>query len=155
MTNANHVLAKEGILTAFSIAKRVTVKDVKRLKDKFKNTKNQTLEELMRKAILDETQTAIESNQIPGLILSGDKSDNEEKRLITDLTYFASIIAKKMNEKNTDKYHACYIINAIVNMLGLSENDFDEFHRRFSKYRNGDSDDGEEGDDYGAGDTDE
>ncbi len=146
MTGANHILAKEGILTAFSIAKRVTVKDVKRLKEKFKNVKTDKLQGALREAVLEETQAAIETNQIPGLIVTGDNSSHDEKKRIAELTYFASLIAKKLADKKIDKYHSCYIVNAIVNMLGLSEDDFDEFHRRFSKYRNGESEDAEEDD---------
>ena len=96
-------------------------------------------QEILRKSVMDETKKAILSKKIPGLIIPDKFISSEEKKLMMELTYFASIIAKKINEKKIDKYHSCYIINAIVNMLGLTESDFDEFHRKFSKYRDGDS----------------
>ena len=138
MTTTNHILAKEGILTTFSIAKKVTAKDVKKLRDKLKSVKIDAdkLQELLRNTVIKETQQSIETKKIPGLIIDG-AEESEEKKRIMELTYFASVIAKKLSEKKIDKYHSCYIINAIVNMLGLSEEDFDEFHRKFSKFKEG------------------
>jgi len=138
MQTTNHILAKEGILTTFSIAKKVTAKDVKKLRDKIKSAKMDAdkLHELLRMSIIKDTQKDIETKKIPGLIISGEE-DAEEKKRIMELTYFASMISKKLSEKNIDKYHSCYIINAIVNMLGLTEDNFDEFHKKFSKFKNG------------------
>ena len=134
----NHILSKEGILTTFSIAKKVTAKDVKKLREKMKLTKMDAnkLHELLRMTIVKDTQKNIKSQKIPGLIISG-LEDEEEKKRIMELTYFASMIAKKLSEKNINKYHSCYIINSIVNMLGLTEDDFDEFHKKFSEFKNG------------------
>jgi esterase/lipase len=140
MQMANHILAKEGILTTFSIAKKVTAKDVKKLRERMKSAKIDAdkLNELLKKAVVKEAQTSIESQHIPGLIVPG-AEENEEKKRIMELTYFASVVAKKLSEKRVGKYHSCYIINAIVNMLGLTEEDFDEFHKKFSKFREGDN----------------
>ena len=138
MHTTDHILAKEGILTTFSIAKKVTAKDVKKLRDKLKSSKvdAKKLQELLRSAVVRDTKKAIESQKIPGLIVMG-AEDSEEKKRIMELTYFASVIAKKLSDKKIDKYHSCYIINAIVNMLGLTEEDFDEFHKKFSRFKEG------------------
>ena len=145
MQTPNHVLAKEGILTTFSIAKKVTTKDVKRFREKLKTSKINAykLNELLRKAVVKETQETIETQKIPGLILLG-VEENEEKKRIMELTYFASVISRKLMEKRIDKYHSCYIINAIVNMLQLTEEDFDNFHRKFSEFRDGKGEDDED-----------
>lgn len=137
----NHILSKEGILTTFSIAKRISKKDITKLRQKIKNNKLDALkfQDVLKKSVMEDTKKAILSKKIPGLIIPDKYISNEEKKLMMELTYFASIISKKINEKKIDKYHSCYIINAIVNMLGLTESDFDEFHRKFSKYRDGDS----------------
>ena len=136
MHTTDHILAKEGILTTFSIAKKVTATDVKKLRDKLKSSKidAEKLQELLRSAVVRDTKKAIESQKIPGLIEAG-AEDSEEKKRIMELTYFASVIAKKLSDKKIGKYHSCYIINAIVNMLGLTEEDFDEFHKKFSKFK--------------------
>ena len=139
MQISNHILSKEGILTSFSIAKKVTVKDIKKLRDMLKNSKvgAEKMQEALRKAVIKGARNTSDIQKIPGLLLDGIFAENEEKKRIMELTYFASIISKKLAEKKVDKYHSCYIINAIVNMLGLTEEDFDEFHKKFSKFREG------------------
>jgi hypothetical protein len=146
MEIANHILAQEGILTTFSIAKKVTERDIKRLRDKLSKSSKvnaKKLEELLRLSILKETQRDIEQNNVPGLVIDGAEQVEEKKRLM-ELTYFASMMSKKLSEKNIDKYHACYIINAMVNLLGLTESDFNDFHAKFSKFKNGKNEDGSE-----------
>lgn len=149
MQTANHILAKEKILTTFSIAKKVNVKEIKKLRSKLKNSKidEEELQELLRKSVLKETEDAIRTQNIPGLIIS-EVDDAEEQKKIMELTYFASIISKKLLDKKIAKYHSCYVINAIVNMLGLTGEDFDEFHKKFSRFKDGsdgsDEDDNEE-----------
>lgn len=148
MQIANHILSKEGILTSFSIAKKVTVKDVKKLRDGLKNSKMDAkkLQEALRNAVIKGARESVDAQKIPGLLLDGIFAESEEKKRIMELTYFASIIAKKLSEKRVGKYHSCFIINAIVNMLGLTEEDFDEFHRKFSKFREGKSGEDEQSD---------
>lgn len=140
MQITNHVLAKEGILTNFSIAKKVSAKDIKKLRDKITSTKKdaETVQNLLKTALIKETRKNLSEHKIPGLIMDGIE-DVEEKKRIAELTYFASMIAKKLAEKKIDKYHSCYIINAIVNMLDLTEENFEEFHKKFAKFKNGEN----------------
>ena len=139
MNSTQHILSKEGILTTFSIAKKVAKRDIVDLQKRLREakSKNPKLKKLIAKKMLEETRRAFLDQKIPGLILPGQNIPDEEKRKMMELTYFASIVAKKIGEKKIDKFHSCYIINAIVNMLGLTEGDFDEFHRKFSKYKDG------------------
>ena len=142
----NHILSKEGILTTFSIAKRISVKDVQTLQRKIKGKKDteKNFKKLLRDKVMKETQKALIEKKIPGIMTPDGMSfiSEEEKKKMMELTYLASVIAKKLGEKNIDKYHSCYIINAIINMIGLTESDFDEFHRKFSKNRDDRHDDG-------------
>ena len=137
----NHILSKEGILTTFSIAKRISIKDVQSLRKKIKGNRatEEKFKKLLKDRVIEETNKALVEQKIPGVTISGQSIPEDEKKKMMELTYFASIIAKKISEKKIDKFHSCYIINAIVNMLGLTESDFDDFHRKFSKYK----DDGE------------
>jgi len=139
MQTTNHILAKEGILTAFAIAKRVTSLDIKQLRDKIKseNPKSELFQELLNKKIFNEIHDAFENQKIPGLLMEKIKDENEEKKRIVELTYFASLMAKKLTDNKVSKYHSCYVVNAIVNMLGLTEENFDEFHRKFARFRDG------------------
>jgi hypothetical protein len=145
MQTSNHILAKEGILASFMIAKRINAADIKRLKDSIKgsNPKPSKMQELLSRKIVEETQAAFETKQIPGLMIKEVIDEQEEKKRIMELTYFASVMAKKLTDNNVGKYHACYVVNAIVNMLGLTEGDFDDFHRRFARFKEGKSEDDE------------
>lgn len=145
MQTSNHILANEGILTSFMISKKITNLDIKRLKESIKgiNPKSTKLKELLSQKIIKETQSAFETKQIPGLMIKEIVSEQEEKKRIMELTYFASIIAKKLTDNNVGKYHACYIVNAIVNMMGLTEENFDDFHKKFARFREGKLEDDE------------
>ena len=145
MTSTSHILAQEGILTTFSIAKKVTTKDIKKLRDKMKsnNIDVEKLQEFLKKSVIEEAAVSMKNSKIPGLIVEGQfvgEEKTEEDKKIMELTYFSSLVAKKITDKKTDKYYACYIINAMVNMLGLNDNDFEQFHKRFAKYKNGGKD---------------
>jgi hypothetical protein len=127
------------------INKRITAMDIKRLKESIKGTgpKPIKLQELLSRKIMEEIQDAFETKKIPGLMVKEIVSEQEEKKRIMELTYFASVMAKKLTDNNVSKYHACYVVNAIVNMLGLTEGDFDDFHRRFARFKEGKSEDDE------------
>jgi predicted nucleic acid-binding protein len=143
MQSPNHILAQEGILASFSIAKKVTIKDIKQLRTRLnKNSISQLeLNNLVKQTVINETQVAIEKQTVPGLIAAETMVSNfEEKKRLMELTYFASIVAKKLTEKKSNKYHLCFVVNALVNMLSLREEDFDEFHRKFSEFQEGESD---------------
>jgi len=148
MNISSHILSKEGILLSFSIAKKITVKDIKRIREAAKNSKvsNKKFQESLRKSIIKEAKKTLDVQKIPGLLLDGVFAETEEKKRIMELTYFASIIAKKLSDKKIGKYHSCYIINAIVNMIGLTEEDFDEFHKKFSKFKEGKDENDEQSD---------
>ena len=148
MQITNHILSKEGILLSFSIAKKITVKDIKKTREDAKNSKvsSKKFQESLRKSIIKEAKKTLDIQKIPGLLLDGVFAETEEKKRIMELTYFASIIAKKLSDKKIGKYHSCYIINAIVNMIGLTEEDFDEFHRKFSKFKEGKDENDEQSD---------
>ena len=120
----------------------MTMNDVKRLRNQLKgntNISSKKLTNLVQQTVINQTQKAIENQTIPGLVTSGANVD--ERNRIMELTYISSLIAKKLVEKSQNKYHLCFIVNAIVNMLGLKEEDFDEFHRKFSEFQNGESND--------------
>lgn len=137
----NHILAQEGILLSFSIAKKVTADDVKKLRQKMKKPDMAVseIQKLVRDKVVRDTQKALSKNKIPGLVVKGDGLDKERRRIM-ELTYFASLISKKIVDKKIDKYHSCYIVNAIINILGLNDEDFEDFHKKFGEFRQSESD---------------
>ena len=40
------------------------------------------------------------------------------------------IVGHKLSEKKYDKMSLCYFINALVNLLSLTESDFEKFHQQ-------------------------
>jgi hypothetical protein len=107
----DHILIKEGILKSFSIFKKISVQSLK--KKKSNKTEN--------------------DEEVPGFEEPFSNATNEEKEMLTKFSYFSSLIAKKMVKEKIDKYHACYVINSIISMLGLDEDDFENFHKKFNK----------------------
>lgn len=139
-TSPKHLITELGVLKSLSIGKRLSPDKVRDYKSKIKKitkTKEEA-ESLLNKVILKDAEKTMDTSEVPGMVIEkpSQKRQNTEKRLI-DLTYFASIISKKVTEKKLGKFDRCYLINVLVNMLGLSEEDFDVFHRTFNKFKNG------------------
>ena len=139
-----------GVLTSFSVAKRVTETDIQKYfsKQKRNGKDDKQINEMIKGKILEEITDAIENNKIPGLLTPMElaKEMGMEQKVavrIPDLNRVIMIVAHKLAEKNYDKMSLCYFINSLVNMLGLSEEDFQKFH---SRHINDDDDD--EGEEY-------
>lgn len=137
MNQPIHILNQMGIMTSFSVAKKVTKEDIDKYfaKQKRSGKSKKQIGEMLQQKILGEIHSAMENNQIPGLISPQDlaKSLGMDKKLVAkipELNRFILIIAHKMNEKNYDKMSLCFFINSLVNMMGLNEEDFIKFHRQ-------------------------
>ncbi len=140
-----HILSDEGILTSFSISKRITSEDFARVKKKLKNKNlsSEDFQQMLKQKIVDDLNQNIKKCSIPGLNLQHVLDEESEKKKMMELTYIATVLGKNIQEKTTDSFYKCFLINAIINVLGLTEEDFNEFHKRFSKYNDGeDSDEG-------------
>lgn len=138
--NFRHVLTDMGILKTFSIAKRVSEEEIIALTEKYNKLKKKdiSLTDYLKKSIAKSLQNAFESQTIPGLIFADFIPTHEDHEKMIELTQFASLVAKKLVDKKCSKFYHCFVINSLVNMLGLSDKDFDEFHRQFSKYEDDD-----------------
>jgi len=145
-----HLILELGVLKSISIGKRPSADKVRTYKEKIKKvTKSKKeAEELLKQVIQKDSQKMIDTSKIPGIILDvpSQKRQITEKKLI-ELTYFASVVSKKAIEKNLNKFDLCYLINALVNMLGLGEKDFEKFHRKFNEFKTGEIDSPEDGND--------
>lgn len=143
--NLNHLLAKHGVMASFSIARKISRDKLKKLTDRLKKkSKNQLdLNELINKEIINTTQTSIENNLIPGIIstLNGSTSNNEqipqkkiamdEKKLIK-FNYLAGTISKRFIDLKLSKDEICYILLYILSVIGLTDEDFRNFHRKYN-----------------------
>lgn len=124
-------------MTSFSVAKKVTEEDLNKYFSKQKKSgKNEAqLTEMLQDKILCEIHSAIENNEIPGLLTPQDlaKSLGIDKKVIEkipELNRLIMVIAQKIADKKYDKMSLCFFINSLVNMLGLTEEDFTKFHRQ-------------------------
>ena len=144
MINPIHILNKMGVLSSFSVAKKITEKELNTYISKEKKAGKSTkkIGEILKQKIMDEIETAIIENKIPGLMSDENlKADTLLSKNVIDLNRFIAIITNKMTEKNYDKMSLCYFINGLTNMLGLQEEDFIKFHRRNNDDNDGDDDD--------------
>jgi DNA-binding CsgD family transcriptional regulator len=144
MDNPIHILNQLGILNSFAVAKKVTEKEMEKYFYKYKKTGKSTREigEMLRKKILTDIQNAIVNNEIPGMIspqelikLLGIKEKTIKR--IPEINKLVILLSQKLEEKNYDRMSLCYFINYLVNILGLTEEDFEKFHNQ----KNDDDDD--------------
>ena len=138
MHEPTHILTQMGVLTSFSVAKKITEEDVEAFFKKYRKS-GKTEEEIgiiLREKIFEEIRIAMESKSIPGLlnpltILNSKMGDMQHKNIV-EINRLMSIVSQKLIEKKYDKFSLCYFINALVNSLGLTEKDFTSFHRKIS-----------------------
>ena len=126
-----------GILTTFSVAKKISEEDIQNYfsKQKKSGKSERQIGDMLHDKILDDIQDALMNNRIPGLISSQEiaKQLGFEQSVIDkmpELNRLVMVIAQKLSDKKYDKMALCYFINSLVNILGLDEKDFEKFHRR-------------------------
>lgn len=142
-SSPSHLLSKLGVLAAFTISKKVTPEEfakVYKKLEKYKNNKKK-FESLLTNELLKNTKKSLEENKLPGIIIP---EINEKQELLTkfysELTIIATSLANKFKENQLTNHQLCFIINALINIFELDEHDFTEFHRKFSEYQEGNSD---------------
>lgn len=156
-----HILNQMGVITSFSIAKKISEEDITKfvIKGKKSGKSESEIERLLRNKIVSEIQTAIDSNNIPGLLSPQDmaKELGLNKSIVNnlpELNRIVMVIVHKLSEKKFDKPSLCYFVNSIVNLLGLSEEDFEKFHKQTGENVDSDDEDGDEDGSYGDDESD-
>ena len=131
-----HILNKMGVLRSFSIALRVTdqyISDYFKKNKKTGRTKGE-IEKLFIKKVEKDIMSAMEDCSIPGLLK--DEFDNKNTSnlpgdVVSNLPTINKLIVNithKIMGLNFDKMTLCYIVNSLVNLLNLTEEDFEKFH---------------------------
>jgi len=151
MFNPVHILNQMGVITSFSVAKKVSEDDIHKffLKGKKSGKSTEELNNILRNRVLTEIEEAVTHRKIPGLLSPEElaKEMGVQQHVINnmpELNRLIMIVGHKLTEKKYDKMSLCYFINSLVNLLGLTEQDFEKFHRQNS---NGE-DDGEDDDTF-------
>lgn len=149
----NHLIAKHGVLSAFSIAKKVSPKDIKKITDKIKNKSKcksqEAFNKLLQEEIINSTKYTVNKESIPGIICDNNKNTNNttsqytmDNKKTLGLGILANEIAKKLSQNKYSKDEICYLILNLLGILGLTDDDFREFHRKYNpNYIEDDEDD--------------
>lgn len=136
MTKPIHILNQLGILSSFSVAKKIKEEEIEKYFAKQKKTgkSERQISEMLHAQILNDIQEALLKNEIPGLISSQEIAkqlglDQSVVDKVPELNRLVMLLGHKLAEKKYDKMSLCYFINSLVNILGLTERDFEKFHR--------------------------
>ena len=136
MTKPIHILNQLGILSSFSVAKKIKEEEIQKYfaKQKKAGKSEKQIGDMLHAQILNDIQEALLKNEIPGLISSQEIAkqlglDQSVVDKVPELNRLVMLLAHKLAEKKYDKMSLCYFINSLVNILGLTERDFEKFHR--------------------------
>ena len=155
----NHLLVTHGILSEFSISKKISSRDMLKLKNRAKKmSKNKKeFDAQMQKNLIAYTQKDVADNSVPGIIIPEGYSAKETPEFFEDdtkmmqLSYLSDVIAKKLINSNYSKEEICYVVLNLLGMLGVSNEDFRKFNKNYEFFDDSMPDDEDENDD-GDGD---
>lgn len=144
----NHLLEQYGVLLNFRIARKVKNINLKKIKvpNKKRPSKQEKLQAFIEQ-LTKETNEEIQRGKIPGLIASESDTTQSIHDVISDtkmleLNVMSGIFANDLVAKKLSKDEVCYTVLNLLTLLGLIDEDFKEFHRKY----NGMSQDDEEDD---------
>lgn len=142
-----HILNQMGVITSFSVAKKVSEDDLTKFyaRGKKAGKSEAELDKILKAKIMGEIEEAIVHHKIPGLLTPQEFAAQMGVaqaivRNIPELHRLIMVIGHKLAEKRYDKMSLCYFINSLANLMGLTESDFEKFHRQNS----GEDDDGDD-----------
>jgi hypothetical protein len=142
-----HILNQMGVIVSFSIAKKMTGADIKKFfsLQKKAGKKGLNIEKILKTKILNDIRSAIAENKIPGILTPQELAketgiDHNVIEKIPELNKLIVVVAHKLAERKYGKMPLCYFINSIVNLIGLTEKDFEKFHNQ----NNDEDDDGDD-----------
>lgn len=128
----SHILTQTGILSSFSISKKITEDEIRAVM-KNAEKKGKTEEEVLnviKGRIMKEIVDATHSGVLPGIIIEKTEPSIIPIKHIEALNRMVTVLSDKLQSKKLDKLSMCYFINYLVGSLGLTEEDFEEFHRK-------------------------
>jgi hypothetical protein len=143
----SHVLQKAGVLKNFTVAKIVKKQDIEDLKALIKSVTssdkeyNQMLDEEMKKI----SDMHDENNPIPGIIYPPDQSKNK-KLIVAIVTKFSQSVKKQ----NLSTREMAFLVSAIINELGLTQEDFINLKNELEDANQDDDDEEDDEDDNGV-----
>jgi hypothetical protein len=149
LSTGTHLLSKHGIMSSFSIAKKLSDAKIKKIAEQSKlDEGSKEFHDHLKKQILRDTQLALYNNKIPGLIsnekvkkptvvkksentnATAKKQSSLDEKKKARLALFATLIVQKILEQKSTTEEKCFLIVQIVNGLGLKDSDFKNFHTK-------------------------
>ena len=132
-----HILNQMGVIISFAVAKKISEQEISKFfaKGKKDGKSVKELNNIIRDKVIGEIEEAIANRKIPGLLSPEElaKEMGIQQNIIAnmpELNRLIMLIGHKLSEKKYDKMSLCYFINSLVNLLGLTEKDFETFHRQ-------------------------
>jgi len=138
-----------GVITSFAVAKKISEDELTKFFNKGKKEGKSIAElnNIIRKKVVGEIEEAVLTRKIPGLLSTEDvaKEMGINQSVVADMpeiNRLIMVVGHKLAEKKYNKMSLCYFINTLVNFLGLTENDFENFHKQNNP--DGKDDDGDD-----------
>lgn len=136
----SHILQKTGVLKTFTVAKVVKKQDIDELKALIKSIAS---DEKEYKKMLSEEMEKIsnmhdQTNPIPGIIYPPE--DTDRKKLLVAIT---AKFCKGIKTQKFSKRELAFLISAIINELGLTQEDFINLKEELESQVDDDEDDEE------------
>ena len=138
-----HILQKTGVLKTFTVAKIVKKRDIDELKALVKSVASDAAE---YKKMLKEEMSKIsnmhdQSNPIPGIIYP--VPDDDRKKLLVAIT---TKFCKGIKTQKFSMRELAFLISAIINELGLTQEDFITLKKELENQIDDDEDDEDDND---------
>lgn len=141
METYTHILQKTGVLKNFTVAKIVKKKDIEDLKALIKSVASDDAEykQMLAEELAKISNMHDKNNPVPGIIYSVGELE-KRKALFAITTKFSENIKKQKFEKKD----LAFLISAIINELGLTQEDFKKLKEEMEEeYQEDDGDDEE------------
>jgi hypothetical protein len=116
-----HVIQKTGLLRSFRVAQVVTAAEIGNLKQLLRAAASS--EEEYEKMLETELANIGQFDYVPGMIFAGGDAIMSEK-----LSKLSTSYVKKIKKDNLNKSQMCFLINSIVDDLGLEPSDFEQLN---------------------------
>ena len=126
-----------GVITSFAVAKKISEDEISKYfaEGKKKGKSTDEIHKSIQQKVMGDIEEAVMNKKIPGLLSPEElaKEMGIKQNIIAnmpELNRLIMVVGHKLAEKKYDKMSLCYFINSLVNLLGLTENDFEKFHRQ-------------------------
>jgi len=146
MIQPTHILTKLGILSSFSVARRLSEKDIQKYFIKYakKGKSTEEIHKMFIQKIENDILSAMENGTVPGILNRNGLNITSMSDKVPIINKLIIFIAHKIMGMNYDKLTMCYIINTLVNLLNLTDEDFEAFHKKHNEDDDDDDDDDDE-----------